>query len=182
MQTDRPHGVSDSYRPRTALPADLPRLRALQACLEAPWPALLELAVGDGPVDDAPLALGTEAEAPGGAGQDGPGPSIVGYALAIPGTPAFGVTVPENRGWVYIAEMVVAPGFRREGRGSALLDAVEDAFPGRDHLRLTARSDDDRALAFYRATGFRVDDRVHGYYEDSDGVVLVRGRTAPHDT
>lgn len=161
---------------RRAVPADLPRLRALQACLDAPWPALLELAVGDGPADDAPFALVIEVGASDAVGPAGPAASIVGYALAIPGRRAVAETVPENEGGVYVAELGVAPGFRREGLGSALLDAVEAAFPGRDHLWLTARSDNERALAFYRANGFRVRDRIHGHYEDGDGVVLVRGR------
>lgn len=100
----------------------------------------------------------------------------MGYVLVVPDNPEVADTPPDGPPCLYVAELVVAPGYRRDGRGSGLLDAVEDVYPDRYHIRLTARSDDERALAFYRANDFRVLDHLPGYYEDGDGVVLVRGR------
>lgn len=152
---------------REARPADLPRLRALQGYLARPLPALLTVAVADDPSGDGPIALVTDAAG-------GHTAEPVGYGLALPGGPVEDVGQREGRGCIHVAELVVAPGYRREGRGSALLDAMEETVSGRDALRLTARSDDGGALAFYRSNGFRAVGTLPEHYGDDDGVVLVR--------
>lgn len=176
MPPDVPLDVTAPDLLREAVPADLPRLRALQSCLRTPQPALLDLAVRDGPGNNGPFVLVTESDPSEVTGPDEPSESVVGYLLAVPDNPDVADPPPDGSPCLYVAELVVAPGYRRDGRGSGLLDAVEDVCPNRYHIRLTARSDDERALAFYRANGFRVLDDLPGYYEDGDGVVLVRGR------
>lgn len=134
---------------RAARPADLPRLRALQSHLSSPWPDLLELGVeGAGPT----VLVSTDDDRP------------VGYALALPGEDDV----------VHVVEVVVAPEHRREGRASALLDAVAARFGEREELRLTARADDERALAFYRESGFREVRRLPDHYDDAEGILLAR--------
>lgn len=161
--------------PREATPADLPRLRALQVGLSSPSPALLDVAVADSPTDDPPRALVTVESRPHNDRTGEPEVSVpVGYCLVVPVVPSAGESPATGSVSVYVAELVVAASYRREGRGSALLDAVADRRPGRTRLRVTARSDDDRALEFYRANGFRVVDTLPEYYGDADGVALVR--------
>lgn len=96
------------------------------------------------------------------------GGAVVGYALVLPGS------LDAEPSVVYLAELVVAPGVRREGYGAALVDAVVDRFADYDQLRLTARADDDGVLDFYRELGFWTLDELPDYYRDGDGVLLVR--------
>lgn len=148
---------------RDATQDDLPRLRALQeAALEEPWPQLLALAVREG----GPCALVS-------ATSDG---TPVGYALAVAGGPDDpGSREGADQAVAYIAEIAVAPAHRREGRASALLEAVADRFADRDAVRLTARADDESALAFYRANGFEAVSTIADHYQDeTDGVLLGR--------
>lgn len=159
---------------REATHADLPRLRALQAHLAAPWPDLLDVAVDDTPAGG-PLALVVETGRAGSADTGGP----VGYVLVVPDDPETDDSTADSTRGVYVAELVVAPDHRREGHGSTLLDALASRFPGYDRLRLTARADDERALAFYRANGFRVLEDLPDHYEDADGLLLVRGLGGP---
>lgn len=136
---------------RLAAEGDRTRIRTLQQLLRSPAPDLLELAFdgGAGTV----LVAETEGE-------------VVGYALAMPGDPDSEPSV------VYLAEIVVAPGVRREGHGSGLLSAVRDRFSDYDQLRLTARADDGDALSFYRGVGFWVLAELPDHYADGDGVLL----------
>jgi ribosomal-protein-alanine N-acetyltransferase len=136
---------------RPATSDDRPRLRAIQtAALAEPWDGLLEPAI-DGP----PVALVATDET------DDP----KGYAVAIPQD-----TV------AYLAELAVAPGHRGEGRGSRLLTALCDrlAAEGFETLELTVRAGDERARRFYEGHDFDEQERLPGYYEAGDGVLLAR--------
>ncbi|MFB6152497.1 MAG: GNAT family N-acetyltransferase [Haloarculaceae archaeon] len=136
---------------RRARPDDLSRLRAIQtATLAEPRPELLSLGVRD------PLLCLVYA-----------GPTPTGYALAVVGEPGESA---------YLAELAVAPGFRDEGRGGALVDALFDRLRSRgvSRLRVTVRAVDDRALSFYRERGFTVEERLPDHYENCDGRLLAR--------
>lgn len=174
---------------REAAPGDRPRLLALQAELASPWPDLLELAVGGDGAGDGPVALVACAGDPTDSGPAGlPRGSPVGYLLAVPGGPADergtrrsdddGTAGTADPGSVYLAEVVVAPDHRREGHGRGLIEAAAARFAGYDQLRLTARADDEGALAFYRACGFRVVEELPGHYDEAggtgDGLLLAR--------
>ena len=129
---------------RPATPADGPAVRAIQrVAIAEPVPELLGLALGEG----GPRCLVAD--------EDGP----VGYALAL----ADGATC-------YVAELAVAPGHRREGHGTALLEAL--ASGPASQLRLSVRAADDGARAFYRARGFEVVGRTDRF--DGEGLVLAR--------
>lgn len=170
---------------REAVPGDLPRLLALQAELASAWPDLLELAVNGTPTDDGPLALvaylenGTDELA---------SVDPVGYVLAVPGVPGDSgegaltaadgaMRAGNDPRYVYLAEVVVAPNHRREGHGTALIEAAASRFADYDQLRLTARASDERALAFYQTNDFRVIDELPDHYDeggDGDGLLLAR--------
>ncbi|WP_255148783.1 GNAT family N-acetyltransferase [Halorarius halobius] len=139
---------------RAARPADQAAVEALQSHLDAPAPDLLDAAFAG--VGDLLVAV-----------DDG----VVGYALAVPGDPEADPSV------VYLAELVVSPEARRQGWGSALVEAVRERADGYDELRVTARADADAALAFYRARGFREAATLPGEFERDagadDGVLLV---------
>jgi ribosomal protein S18 acetylase RimI-like enzyme len=72
----------------------------------------------------------------------------------------------------YLSLLGVAPGYRRTGLGSRLLErAVEDHPAVGCHVRVS----NDRALGFYLDHGFVVDGRENGYYRDgTDAYRLVR--------
>jgi ribosomal protein S18 acetylase RimI-like enzyme len=189
---------------RSATDADRQSVRVLQALLDAPAPAMLELAfdtgvgtvlvasedagddyagdedagddyAGDEDAGDDHAGDGEHVsaeESADGAGDDDTGDetggAIVGYALVLPGSLEADTSV------VYLAELVVAPGVRRQGYGAALVDAVADRFDDYDQLRLTARADDESVLEFYRDQGFWTLDQLEDYYRDGNGVLLVR--------
>lgn len=119
--------------------------------------------------------------------------SVVGYALAVPGAAAGATAGPKDavadRSVAYLAELVVAPGWRRRGVGSELVAGLCERLVASDQLRVTARADDHGARAFYRDQGFRAVADLPGHYggEDAsagggedestsgrDGVLLVR--------
>lgn len=141
----KPHTARDP-RVRPAIRADEPRIRALQEHLREPSPTLLEhgLAVGSARVSDA----------------DG---AVAGYALSVDAP---------NRSGRHLAELVVAPAYRRAGRGRGLLEAVVEDTTGA--VTLQAHPDNDAALALYDACGFTVVGRRSNAYADGDALVLRR--------
>ncbi|WP_255197186.1 GNAT family N-acetyltransferase [Halorarius litoreus] len=134
--------------------ADRPAVRELQKLLDVRAPALLEAAFDAG--------LGEVLVA------DAGGEALVGYALAVPGDESAEPSI------VYLAELVVAPGVRRQGWGTALLDAVCAELDGYDQLRLTVREDDTAARAFYRDRGFWELADLPDHFDGEDGRLLVR--------
>jgi ribosomal-protein-alanine N-acetyltransferase len=135
---------------RDATPADAPALAQLQSFLPEPSPDLLEGALDTGAVTPA-TALVSVADA-------GARRRPVGYLLAVPGTA------------VYVAELVVAPDHRREGRARALLEACA-ARAGTDAtLTVTVAPDNEAARSLYRACGFERDERLPGFFEGGDAV------------
>jgi len=140
---DRP---APDPRVRAARPADAARIRELQDHLRQPNPDLLEygLAVGSALVSVA----------------DG---RAVGYLLPVDAP---------NRPGVHLAELVVAPDYRREGRASGLLAAVVDDATG--PVTLQAHPDNDAALSLYEGLAFEVVDRRADAYADGDALVLRR--------
>ena len=139
-------GVATERRIRPGRPADADRIRALQSHLREPSPDLLEygLAAGDARVSVA----------------DG---RVVGYLLPVDAP---------NRPGVHVAELVVAPAFRREGRARELLRAVLADADG--PVTLQAHPDNDAALALYASCGFEVVERRPNAYADGDALALRR--------
>ena len=133
-------------RVRDARPADADRIRELQSFLRRPNPDLLEygLAVG------AALVSAADGRA-------------VGYLLPVDAP---------NRPGVHLAELVVDPDHRREGRARGLLAAVIADATG--PVTLQAHPDNDGALALYDELGFAVVDRRADAYPDGDALVLRR--------
>ncbi|WP_435092695.1 GNAT family N-acetyltransferase [Halorubrum sp. N11] len=144
------HGDGDSPAPdprvRAARPADAAQIRELQDHLRQPNPDLLEygLAVGSALVSVA----------------DG---RPVGYLLPVDAP---------NRPGVHIAELAVAPDYRRDGRARGLLSSVLGDATG--PVTLQAHPDNDAALSLYEGLGFEVVDRRADAYADGDALVLRR--------
>lgn len=137
---------------RDAVPRDERALRAIQrASLASPWPQLLDLGMGGG----AQCLVATAPESD----------EVVGYALAL------------DHEQCYLAELAVSPGHRREGYGSALIEAVTERTSA-DELLLTARADDAGARGFYESHGFGVVERLPDYYDEEmdtrDGLLLSK--------
>jgi ribosomal-protein-alanine N-acetyltransferase len=161
--------VSDP-RVRRIRPADADRVRTLQRHLREPSSDLLEygIAIGSGFVsvadgraaDDAGVAGNGSVADGDSVAEDG---SVVGYALPV--------DAPTRSG-SHLAELVVAPEFRREGRARGLLAAVVDDADG--PVTLQAHPGNDAALALYAECGFDVVDRRPDAYADGDALVLRR--------
>lgn len=134
---------------RPAEPTDTPLLRALQSLLPEPAPETLERALSGYGL----LIVSTDED-------DLP----VGYALALPG---------EEQ--AYLAELVVAPDARRQGRASALLGATIARLPERvTTLSLAVSPDNDAARALYERAGFRIVDADPEYYDSGPALLLAR--------
>lgn len=135
---------------RPATPAEEPALARLQSRLPEPSPGLLDAWASDAvasPVEV--LVSATEAGRP------------AGYLLAVPGN-----------GTAYVAELVVAPGHRREGRATALLSAyVADA---EGSVTVTVTPDNEAARALYRDCGFERVRRLPGFFQRGDAVLYRR--------
>jgi len=65
-----------------------------------------------------------------------------------------------HRGWVYY--VVVSPGHRRQGIGTALMRGVERRLArlGCPKINLQVRAANDEVVAFYRKLGYRVEERT----------------------
>ncbi|MFB6256364.1 MAG: GNAT family N-acetyltransferase [Haloplanus sp.] len=132
---------------RAATPADAPTLARLQSFLPEPSPDLLESALDAAAVTPATALVST-------ADTDAP----VAYLLAVPGDA------------VYVAELVVAPDHRREGRARALLDACAARAGPDATLTVTVASDNETARSCYRACGFEKEGTVPDFFDGGDGV------------
>jgi ribosomal-protein-alanine N-acetyltransferase len=136
---------------RPARPDDRERLREVQTHLREPNPPLLDYAI-EGP----PLTLVSTA----------PHGNPAGYLVAF---------YDDEAG--YVAEIVVTPDHRREGRARRLLGAAFDCLQGAgcSTIRLTVHPDNDAARTLYESIGFEEVGRETDHYEDgSDGIVLAR--------
>ncbi|WP_435346295.1 GNAT family N-acetyltransferase [Haloarchaeobius sp. HRN-SO-5] len=125
---------------RRATPVDLPVLRALQSRLDEPVSGLF---------DDLP-----------------PGETLVttdrgvavGYVHAVTGETA------------HLTELVVAPAYRRAGRGRRLLETLLSVLRGAGCrvVTLTVATENESAQALYEDAGFERVALLQGHYEDGD--------------
>lgn len=136
--------------------------------LRSPWPELLDTAIQAQDLElDGPLCL--VATSP-------PSNTPVGYVLAVGGPPdadEAGDHCDETKRQCYVAEIAVAADYRREGYGSALLEAVGRQTDA-DELFLTAPAEAGASRAFYETTGFRVVDRLSDHYDSEDGLLFSK--------
>ncbi len=133
---------------RPADQRDGPALRALQSLLPEPAPETLDRALAGYGL----LLVSTDQDVP------------VGYALTLPGDEQ-----------AYLAELVVAPDARREGRASALLAATMARLPDSvTTLSLAVSPENDAARSLYENAGFRVVDVDPEYYESGPALILAR--------
>lgn len=140
---------------RSANVADARALEQIQRqALAESSPQLLEKAL-DGVLG---LRVGVTAEVPA-------TEVVLGYALFL-----------EGRATARLLELAVRPNRQREGIGSSLLVNLCERLATAEHeeLRVTARCTDHRARDFYTSHGFRTRERLPEYFEEADGVLLVR--------
>ncbi|EMA36211.1 GNAT family N-acetyltransferase [Halococcus hamelinensis] len=108
---------------------------------------------------------------------DSPQPSLLDAGLRgaatvlVAGREPTGYALAVGRRPTDLVELAVAPDHRNAGRGSALLESL---LARGGAFRLTVRADDERARRFYERHGFRLEKSLPGYYDDGDGLRLVR--------
>ena len=117
-------------------------VRRLQQHLPDPAPELLD------PVAGGELLVTTE------------GGEVVGYLLWFPGEPAA------------VAELVVHPDDRREGRGRALFRALFDRLDPGTEVTLRVAADNQTAQALYEELGFERIAVEPDAYDDGPGYLL----------
>lgn len=125
---------------REARPGDRPPIERLQQRLPEPAPALLAPATGG------ELLVSTTSEN-----------RVVGYLLWFPGEP------------VYVAETVVHPEYRNEGRGSRLFRSLFERLQPGTAVELRVAVTNEVAIGLYRRLGFETVERLPDAYDSSDG-------------
>lgn len=139
---------------RPVRPSDRPVLETLQRSLEEPAPKLLD------PTAGAEILVSTAGEPAW--NREGIDPETpVGYLLWFPGEP------------VYVAELVVAPGFRREGRGRKLFAALFATLTPSTLVRLQVAAENEDAQSLYRSLGFEFVERDPDAYESDAGLWMA---------
>lgn len=79
----------------------------------------------------------------------------------------------------YIVSIAVAPAFRSQGIGAALIDHVERAYRARSrHLFLCVSSFNPRARAFYERLGFEAVGRLRAFLIEGADEILMHKRLA----
>lgn len=139
---------------RDARPGDWPAIERLQQHLREPAPELLEDAAGGRVLVATAREDGSEI--------------VVGYLLWFPRTP------------VYAAELVVAPGYRREGRGADLFRYLFDRLPDGTAVELRVAVENAGARALYRELGFERVATEPDAYESGAGYLMRR--VTEHET
>lgn len=129
-------------------------LETLQRTLREPSPPLLDPAVG------ASVLVSTVGDPSGGREGD-PADAPVGYLLWLPGET------------VYVAECVVAPAFRREGRARRLFAELFASLPAGTPVSLQVAAANGPARSLYRSLGFEVVDRDPDAYESVPGLWMA---------
>jgi ribosomal-protein-alanine N-acetyltransferase len=132
---------------RRARPADAETLSRLQSYLAEPAPDLLTAADAVGTV-----FVSTDA-------RDRP----VGYLLAV-----------ESTDRCHVAELVVRPDARREGRARELLETLFDARPRGSRVTVTVAAGNDAARSLYESVGFEKTGRLPDRFDAGDGVSYAR--------
>lgn len=139
---------------RPAIPADQQALTRLQSLLPEPSPGLLDSALDGLALTPATALVSTADEAAG---------EPVAYLLAVPGN-----------GTTYVAELVVDPDHRREGRARALLSACAARTDEDTALTVTVAPDNEAARSLYRACGFVEERRLSDFFDGGDAVLYRR--------
>lgn len=124
---------------REGRPGDRRTVRRLQQYLPEPAPELLDSVAGS------ELLVATEHG------------ELVGYLLWLPGEP------------VYVAELVVRPDYRREGRGRALFRALFDRLDPGTEVTLRVAAENEVAQSFYEELGFERVAVESDAYDDGPG-------------
>jgi len=150
-----------SLRVRRGRPADRPALRRLQSFLQRPSPQLLSHAL-DGGVGARVLVSTGGAGAAGEETQRAAADAPVGYLLAVDGAD------------VHVAELAVAPDYRRQGRAGELLDALLATTASGRRVTLAVSPENNAALALYRSRGFERIGRREDFYDGAPALLLAR--------
>jgi ribosomal-protein-alanine N-acetyltransferase len=82
---------------------------------------------------------------------------------------------------VHVANIAVAPEFRRRGVGLALMRAVEESARNAraNSLYLEVRRSNETAQSFYRGLGFVLTYIRQGYYENGEDALVMERDVAP---
>lgn len=76
----------------------------------------------------------------------------------------------------HILTIDVAPSHRRRGVGLSLLKSLEEIFRMRkaEESRLEVRENNPEALSLYAKAGYEEIGKLEGYYDDTDGLLLMK--------
>jgi len=149
---------------RHATAADAASIRTLQTELTEPAPTLLNAALTHRDTADSAAATATDSTSPAIGGTFrlfvtvNDADLAVGYLLAVTGDPT------------HIAELVVDPRYRRDGRAKALLTTLLDQH--NQPITVHVAVDNTAARSLYEAVGFQTQTRRDDQFEDAAGLTL----------
>lgn len=164
---------------RTAVPDDEPFLRQLQGLLPEPSPELLSYGLSAGtvlvttavrPTAESRASSATATRTSSANGTPAPSTARASPATGIP----VGYLLPIGGAETHVAELVVAPDARREGRASALLAALLAQRPDGERVTLSVAADNEAATSLYRSFGFERIGSSDALYEDGRALLFER--------
>ncbi len=150
---------------RTASPDDEPFLRQLQGLLPEPSPELLSFGLSAGTV------LVTTAQDL--SAHSDLSPATVTPPLSATGIPV-GYLLPIYGAGTHLAELVVAPSARRQGRASALLAMLLAQRPDGERVTLSVAGTNEAAQSLYRSFGFEQQGSSETLYEAHRALLFER--------
>ena len=151
--------MSKTVRPARASDAD--RLQTMQSALVEPAPDLLSAALAattETPAEHASEPVVSIADSFVLLVSVADGGRVVGYVLAVTGAET------------HIAELVVEPTHRRQGRGRALVDAAIERGPSPVSVHVAV--DNDAARNLYESAGFSAVANTDEQFDEREGLTL----------
>lgn len=90
------------------------------------------------------------------------------------------INVRSVGGEIFINNVAVREGFRRQGVGGRLLSALEKAFPDYEFITLEVRESNLPAIRLYEKHGFRQVGKRRNFYEKptEDALLMTKGKDA----
>lgn len=162
---DAVRNTPSAHPVRAALPDDDPFLRQVQGLLPEPSPGLLSFGLSAGTV------LVTTSQDP--SAQADLSPSTATSPPSTPGIPV-GYLLPIYGSGTHLAELVVAPSARRQGRASALLGTLLDQRPDGERVTLSVAGTNEAAQSLYRSFGFEQSGSSDTLYESNRALLFER--------
>lgn len=165
---DRSHDVREATSEEGA------SLRRLQGLLAEPSPELLSYGLRAGTVLVTTAPTPRETTSASTTRTASASRSTSTSPSASPSTPPIGYLLATHGEDTHVAELVVDPEYRREGRASSLLSTLLARRPAGERVTLAVARENDAARSLYRTFGFEQFDTTEAFFEERTAILLER--------